>query len=468
MNKKPLVVTLLSALTMAGIFFGTSCKKDFQNGGNRPVVAGGAPGTCPDSTIHGVITSDLFLKSCTIYKLDSLVYVANGATLTIEAGTRIQGKVGSNTVGGFPGGGLIVTRGAKIVAVGTASNPIVFTSDAAVPKSGDWAGVVLIGKAKTNWATSKIIEGIPGTPIADASYANPGDTLSNDNSGILKYVRIEYGGYAFSLNNEINGLTLAGVGKGTTLDYIEVFKANDDAFEWFGGNVDASHLLAVDAVDDMFDTDNGYSGKISYALGLSDTTRADQSQSNGFESDNDATGSSNLPITHPTYEYVTIVGLANAARSRVVNDGPNANGKYGRAAHLRRNAEFNISKSIFLGFDKGISFDTQFGSTYTKFTGGTSTISNSFVHGYTYAFDTEVNFASWVNLTTPATANQGYVATDANASIKLGTIVGKGPFNRDTIANFIPKTSLPASPAVAAGAFPTGQTAWANGWTRLR
>nr|WP_295873256.1 hypothetical protein [uncultured Chitinophaga sp.] len=471
MNKKPLAVTLVSAATVLGMLLGTSCKKDNNVVNNdRAVVAGGpsgASGTCGDSTITGVITANITLKSCKIYKLDGLVYVANNAVVTVEPGTVIKGIKGvppSGTNPGTPGGGLIVTRGAKLIADGTVTDPIIFTSNEAVPQSGDWGGVVLLGKAPTNHAAAVTVEGITGTPPADATYGGPTNNVSADNSGILRYVRIQYAGYELSTDNELNGLTLAGVGSGTIIDYVEVYKSKDDAFEFFGGTVNPSHLLAIDALDDLIDTDNGFSGTVSYVLGVSDPNRADKSQSNGFESDNNANGDAVTPYTHPTYNYITIIGQPNATAASITNGLPSGTGKYGRAAHLRRNAEFAINNSIFLGFNYGISLDTQKpasgANTKTKYDAGTSTLTNNFVHAYVYPFSTEINFTSFAAFTPLGTTNKGYITADPNTNIKL-----TAPFAATrAIGNYVPQA---LSVAKAAGAFPTGNTTWANGWTIL-
>jgi hypothetical protein len=473
MNKKPLVVTLLSAATVLGMMLGTSCKKE-NNGvpNDRSVVAGGpsgASGTCGDSTITGVIGTNITLKSCKVYKLDGLVYVASGVTVTVEAGTVIKGIKGIPAVPpnpGTPGGGLIVTRGAKLIAIGTSTDPIIFTSNEAAPASGDWGGVVLLGKAPTNHPDSVKVEGIGGISPVSAYYGGPTNNIAGDNSGTLKYVRIQYAGYELSTDNELNGLTLAGVGSGTTLDYVEVYKSKDDAFEFFGGTVNASHLIAIDALDDMFDTDNGYSGTISYAIGVSDPNRADKSQSNGFESDNNATGAALTPYTHPTYNNITIIGQPTAAAASITNGLPSGTGKYGRAAHLRRNAEFVINKSIFLGFNYGISQDTALpaapaANTYSKYLLGTSILNTNYVHAYLQAFDKEFNFTAFTAITPLGTTNKGYVNANPNLGIQLAN-----PFAATrAFSNYVPDAFT--SPATAAGAFPTGNTTWANGWTVL-
>ncbi|MCW3462817.1 hypothetical protein [Chitinophaga nivalis] len=464
MKNKSFGVALLST-AIVGAALMSSCKKENQINDGRAVSATQVVPASP--VLSGVLgtnhtTKDTILLTSGIeWHLSGLVYVDSADVLIIQAGTRIEGNVSPTT--GVAGGGLIITKGAQIIANGTASNPIIFTSERwdSNPVSGDWAGVVLLGKAPTNTPTTKRVEGVPDVSPADATY---GGTVSNDNSGSLKFVRIEYAGFALTPNNELNGLTLAGVGSGTTIDYVEVYKANDDAFEFFGGTVNASHLIAVDALDDIFDTDNGYSGTISYALGLSDTTRADISQSNGFESDNDASGSSTSPLTHAKYNYITIVGLPNAAKATATVTG----GTYGRAAHLRRNTEFEIKNAIFIGFNKGVIFDNTAGTTYAKFTAGTSTANNVFVHAYATPWATEVSGTATA-ITTP-TGNFGYSGATANvAAIGLTNPFARN--NTSAAANYITGVGTTADVANA-GAFPGGLD-WtivggSSSWTRFK
>ncbi|PSL49727.1 hypothetical protein CLV51_1011062 [Chitinophaga niastensis] len=460
MKTKSFGLALLSVAALTAAIF-SSCKKENRMNDGRAVSASQViPSSAVLSGVLGTghaVRDTILLTSGIEWHLSGLVYVDSSDVLIIQPGTRILGDV--SPTAGVAGGGLIVTKNAKILADGqSATTPIVFTSERwnTTPASGDWSGVVLLGNAPTNVPTTTRVEGVTDLTPADATF---GGSNAADNSGILRYVRIEYAGFALSLNNELNGLTLAGVGNGTTIDYVEVFKANDDAFEWFGGTVNASHLLAIDALDDMFDTDNGYSGTISYALGLSDTTRADQSQSNGFESDNNATGTTATPVTHAKYNNITIVGLPNAAKASITNGAPSGTGKYGRAAHLRRNAEFEIKNAIFLGFNNGVVFDTNLGSTYTKFTSGISTASGNYVHGFVNAYATE-NGGIFTNLAAP-TGNTGYIAANPNGSILLAS-----PFNRSSAANFVPGALAPAG-VKASGAFPTGNTTWANGWSKF-
>lgn len=292
-------------------------------------------------TVSGDITSNTTWMANTTYLLSGFVYVTNNAELTIQPGTIIKGDKASK-------GSLIITRGSKLFADGTASQPIVFTSNepAGTRTYGDWGGLIICGKAPINDpAGEKVIEG--GVDPVKGLY---GGTDVNDNSGILRYVRIEFPGIAFMPNNEINGLTLGGVGSGTTIDYIQVSYSGDDSYECFGGTVNMKHLIAYRGLDDDFDTDYGFSGRCQFLAALRDSNVADISGSNGFESDNDATGSLNTPITHPVYSNVTIVGP-------MINAGTQINSNYKRGAHLRRSTKTSIYNSAIAGYPTGLLID---------------------------------------------------------------------------------------------------------------
>ena len=396
--------------------------------------------TVTDSTITGVIATDLYLEHCKEYQLSGLVYVANNATLTIEPGTRIVGLAGT---GGGPGGGLVVTRGSKIIADGTESCPIVFTSyrwdgtGENAPQSGDWAGIIILGSAPVN-KTNPLIEGVPDNPPADANYG--GDDC-DDNSGILRYVRIEYPGYELSTNNEINGLTFGGVGCGTIVDYVQVYKARDDGFEFFGGTVNATHLVAVDALDDMYDFDFGYSGHIQWALGLADTTRADISQSNGIESDNDnSPPNTATPQTLAQLSNFTLIGVEDNARAIRTNMGPSTppTGSYGRAAHIRRNSGIILTNSVFLGWKWGVSLDGTASQDKMLVAPVVSCFENNLVHAFATPFKTENAAGTW----TPSGTNTGYTTTDPNADIRLNA-----PFVRQVPDFVLPVPADPGPPA---------------------
>src|SRR4029079_10811701 len=196
------------------------------------------------------------------------IHVANGATLTIQAGTKIQGDF--NTLGSC----LMVLRGAKIQAIGTATAPIVFTSSRSTGRQiGDWGGLILVGNAPSNRDGNVIIEGsgTDGTAVAggknyEVTYS--GGTVATDNSGTLQYVRVEFAGFAPSLNNEFNSFTFAAVGSGTRVSYVESLAGLDDAFEFFGGGFDADHLVAYETGDDMFDMSEGFVGRLQFLIGF--------------------------------------------------------------------------------------------------------------------------------------------------------------------------------------------------------
>ena len=168
--------------------------------------------------------------------------------MTIEPGVVVRGDAAA------AGAGLFITKGAKLIAEGTATSPIVFTSDKAVGSrtKGDWGGIVILGKGALNINNGiNNIEGIAAS--ADTEFGGGSTPNNADNSGSLKYVRIEFAGYVYAQNQEINGLTFGAVGSGTTVDYVQVSHCNDDSFEWFGGAVNCKHLVAFRGLDDDFD-----------------------------------------------------------------------------------------------------------------------------------------------------------------------------------------------------------------------
>jgi hypothetical protein len=308
----------------------------------------------PTVTVSGAISTNTTWTNNNVYLIQGLVYVDGNATLTIEPGTVIRGD---NAVSSSS---LVVTRGAKLIAEGTQCNPIVFTSSKA-PGSrapGDWGGVILLGKAKHNLGTNILIE---GTSAAEPRNYH-GGTDDADNSGSLKYVRIEFGGFVFAPNNEINGLTMGSVGNGTQIDYVQTSFTNDDAFEWFGGAVNCKHLVSYRNLDDDFDTDNGFSGTVQYAIGVRDPAISDApavSTSEGFESDNEAGGTNQAlqPKTSGRFYNVTQIGAFRCA-SNTAGTGvqPSAIG-FRRGARLRRNTDLKIVNSIFMNNWRGLFID---------------------------------------------------------------------------------------------------------------
>ena len=355
---------------IAGFFLISNGCRKIEVDGTTTVVTNPS-GTTENTILSGRITADRTLHAAYTYTLRDLVYLTGGATLTIEPGTKIVGEKNTR-------GALIVTRGAKLIANGTATQPIVFTSDQTTPQRGDWAGIVLLGRARTNASYN----GTPGLGEAEGGINNGdglglfGGTDDNDNSGSLKYVRIEYAGYAFLPDKELNGLSMYAIGKATTLQYIQVSYANDDSFEWFGGNVNADHLIAYKGLDDEQDNDNGYSGKVQFVICQRDSTVADVSGSNGWESDNDANGIAVViptgqtavqPQTSGVWSNVTMIG----PRATTTNVG---NSLFRNGAQIRRNSSMSIFNSVMLGWPTGLFIDASTGTpTDINITGTPST-----------------------------------------------------------------------------------------------
>jgi hypothetical protein len=252
---------------------------------------------------------------------------------------------------------LIITKNAKLIAEGTLSNPIVFTSSKAVGTRavGDWGGLIILGRATLNRPGGTAnIEGIATSVNTEyGGGANPND---DDNSGVLKYVRIEFGGFVFNTDQEINGLTLGAVGRATQVDYVQVSYTNDDAFEWFGGTVNCSHLVAYRNLDDDFDTDFGYSGSVQFGLSVRDPLLSDQSSgstSEGFESDTDGTAGTSTPATTCLFSNITVVG---PFRGEILSSWPSSY-KFRRAARIRRGTQLKLFNSILTDFPYGVHID---------------------------------------------------------------------------------------------------------------
>ena len=308
------------------------------------------------------------------YTLKGWVYVADGAELTIEPGTVIRGDKDTKAA-------LIIEPGAKAYMKGTATSPIVMTSEmeAGQRKPGDWGGLIICGKAKNNQGEQQI-EGGPRTKHGGSNDA--------DNSGVYQYIRVEFAGYPFQTDKEINGVTLGSVGSGTTVDHIQVSYSNDDSFEWFGGKVNCKNLIAYKGWDDDFDTDNGFSGHVQYCLSVRDPRIADTSQSNSFESDNCADGSEVSPYTTAVFSNVTVIGPLTAKNSGFTNTSDYINGgsiypdngsKLGlfqSALQIRRSSKLSCINSLFVGFPVGLIIDGEKGATPTYAQRGDFKLSN--------------------------------------------------------------------------------------------
>jgi len=359
---------LYSALAIAAF---TGCRKIETDGEKEVIIVpgGGTGSTGQTITLKGRITADTVLRKANTYILEGKVYITNNSTMTIEPGTVVKGSYSGAEVAA-----LIVTRGAKIVAKGSANEPIVFTSNSPNPRSGDWGGIVLLGKASINTTytadAASVYPQNPGVLIGkgtfqieggvDNTYGEGlcgGGTTPNDadSSGALSYVRIEYAGYAFIPDKEINSLTMGAVGSKTQIDHVQVTYAKDDAFEWFGGTVNCKYLVAYRTQDDDFDTDNGYSGTVQFGLIVRDSANADVSNSEAFESDNNSGGTTDAPKTSAIFSNVTAIG----PRATLNNVG---NSYFLAAAQIRRNSALSIYNSVFMGWPRGLLIDASTGT----------------------------------------------------------------------------------------------------------
>lgn len=290
-------------------------------------------------TDKGEGTGDYTFTADNTWILNGLVFVNEGQTLTIEAGTLIKGKPGT----GENASALIVARGGKINAVGTASDPIVFTAEVDnyegtgvdVGAQGLWGGVIILGKATTNnLTTDKAIEGIP-TGEARGLYGGNDDT---DNSGTFKYVSIRHGGTDIGEGNEINGLTLGAVGNGTTIDFVEVVANKDDGIEFFGGSVMVKHALVINCGDDSFDYDEGFHGMGQFWVSIHNADSDRCGEHDGGPSDNE-TG---MPYATPVIYNATYIG-ASGGESKTIT--------------LRDNAGGTYANSIFVDLYKGLDIE---------------------------------------------------------------------------------------------------------------
>lgn len=407
--------------------------------------------------VSGDITANRTFYKDTIYVLSGLVYVKNNATLTIEAGTVVKGGLAPDNSNATA---LVIDKTGKINAIGTATDPIIFTSnkDAGKREFGDWGGIVFFGEAPTNKIDPQYENGvIPGT------YGGNNPT---HNQGTIKYARIEFAGYPFEANRELNSLTLCGVGSGTTLSYIQCSYNNDDAFEWFGGTVNLDHIIAYRTNDDDFDVDFGYSGKVQFGVSLSDSGIADVSTKNGFEIDNDANGSTQGPLTSAVFSNMTIIG---AYYNKSFYD---QTGLHGRGAHIRRNSSVSIFNSAWLGWKEGIRMDGS--NTLNKYLTDSATLANNVFAGNLTQFT--VAGGADANLFTT------YVANPANMNRELDEVSDAmlmDPYNYNA-PNFTPSAGSPLltgagfvngklagfTQTTYVGAFGQNDT-WAQGWTEF-
>lgn len=443
---------LLVLAVSVSAFLGSCVKVNF----NDNTGTGGGGGNNSDDpnvsrVLSGSYSRDIELSGGT-YTIRGYVYFTNGTTFTIPAGTILKSDTSQK-------GALIIERGARIEANGSATSPIVFTSgrEPNQRRRGDWGGIIILGRAPTNRPTSPapLIEG-----GVDRRY---GGTDAADNSGIMRYVRIEWAGIAAEPGSEINGLTLGGVGAGTTLEYIQVSYGNDDAYELFGGTVNLRYLLAYATSDDDLDFDFGYTGRIQFAVVQRRPEIADTDAGNGVESDNDGSGTYAVPSTRPILSNITWIGP---------NGAPGTEANLNFANRWRRNTRFYVANSILIGFPKG-GFSIESAASATAYKGDTSVFRNNLVHALADPYKVDGTAGGVITAAEVRTkAEAAGCVTLANGTDAQLT----DPFNFNA-PNYAPLAGSPAlsgadfagldaffTTVTYRGALGTG-TSWLDGWS---
>ncbi|MFN5774481.1 hypothetical protein [Flavobacterium sp.] len=448
-NKILLQGLLLAAVTL------TSCGGDDDNnnsGGGGSVVI-----------LEGNLESRTLSKN-NQYLIKGQTFVRSGNVLTIEPGTIIKGDKATK-------GTLIIDRGGRIEAVGTASEPIVMTSNlpAGSRDRGDWGGLIILGNAPVNQVNPEI-EGInPAAPY--------GGTNAADDSGALVHVRVEYAGIELTPNNETNSITLGAVGTGTQIEYCQVSYGGDDGFEWFCGTVNGKYLISFANWDDSFDVDFGYSGKNQFGLEVRYPSFADQSGSNSFECDNGPNDNVTTLLTTGVFSNFTCIG-PRATNAQSIN------ANFQHSIDLRRRTAATIANSVFIGYPRGLRMNQQ--SVYDNYAAGTGKLIKNILvaPNTTYSVGTGMtatvaNIQSWfeaTNTTITAAIEDQFAVLGLNTNLAFGSNVTS---NYAANPNFAVTSGLLTSGAeftdatlntwftatTYRGAF--GATDWTDGWAEF-
>ncbi len=401
--------------------------QDNQNLNSTPVTF---TVTAATNELTGTQSGNLTIEKGKPYLVKGTYIIPTGVTVTVQPGAIVKGDKATK-------GLILVQPGGRLVANGTAAEPIVFTSSQGVGERdrGDWAGIVLLGNAFVNQTARPAIEGVTpeqryGAIAADG--ATPA-TNADANSGTLRYVRIEYAGIELTPNNETNSLTMGGVGNGTLMEYVQVSFGGDDGFEWFGGTVNGKWLVSHSTWDDDFDTDFGWGGNVQFGLVVRNPFFADQSGSNAFESDNQANGNTIAGICDAT----TQAGCTRGVFSNITVLGPrdiqsrSISANYQNAIHIRRRTAMSLFNSFISGFRIGVRVDDQ--GTLDNLTSGAGKHANNVlaVPGTTLigtsATASDAAFATGLTIAPDpagnATAISNYWTTNGNAAINNITAI---------------------------------------------
>lgn len=400
------------AFTLVTMLSVTSCDdKVDDNHGNG--------GTTDETELKGELTSGLTLKNGKTYNLTGGYTVKSGATLTIEPGVTIIAK--EDDVVDY----ILVEQGAKIMAEGTASNPIIMTSEK--KESGAWGGLHICGNAKIN-----VAGGTAKSEIGNATYGGDNDA---DNSGVYRYIRLEYTGYAFDEEHEANGVTFYGVGNGTKVEYLQAYKGSDDGFEWFGGSVNVKYLVATSCSDDSFDWTQGWTGKGQFLVAYQE-----EESTLGYEcdclieADNDSKTFGATPISAPVLANLTLVGNNSEVNKRGIR--------------LRAGTHAKIYNALVKG--KANTLTTETTETETALDNGTSILNNIWL---------ATSFSGKEGIYT----GEKFNAAQGNAQNKTFSLTNK------YIGTETEGTDLSADPFFAKadykGAVPTDND-WTKNWTK--
>lgn len=342
--------------------------------------------------LKGYVTEDLTLEAGKTYELAGSLQVKAPATLTIGAGATVIAKDNGEI------NYILIEQGAKIHAVGTKDAPIVLTAER--KENGAWGGVHICGRAHSNAGTNNTSE------IGNAPY---GGNVENDNSGVMKYVRIEYSGYALDSEHEANGLSLYGVGNGTSLSYIQCINGSDDGIEFFGGSVNIDHCVIIDCTDDSFDWTEGWNGNGEWLVAY----QSDHSCDCLFECDNNGKAIDATPVSNPKLDHVTLVG----------NNGKDT----AKGIRLRAGTRANFSNTLVCGKPNPIVIETE--PTVKSFVSGESKFSNVIISGKIKS-DAKVSEAYTDDMFTQSGKNK----TDTEITLKsrfIGTVDGAGAVPQD-------------------------------------
>ena len=386
MKMKKSIVKLFGLLAVATSLL-TSCSSS-DNGSSTP----SSTFVVNPADFKGNITDgEVILQAGTVYNLTGAIVIRDGASLTIPAGTQIRATGGTAAY-------IAVAQGGKIFVNGTASNPVVMTSGSATPNPGDWGGLVICGKAPINTVSGGTSSA--QSEVADLTY---GGTIANDNSGSIRYLRLEYTGANFSSVKEFNGASLFGVGSGTTFEYVQCFHGSDDGFEFFGGTVNTSNLVSFGNEDDQFDWTEGWNGTNTNWYGKEAFGKGNR----GIEADNYEFGFGNTPIANPSITNLTLVGPGSTADPVVYTEN--------QGFKLRRGTKGIFTNVYVTGFATG--FDVEHDETISYV--GTSLKATNVTYG-------QITTKTKGKTTAVAPATSGVSADVSGVAVEVTTSTGAG------------------------------------------